>query len=153
MSSSSTTKVISVGNPLCGDDGIGPAVIAALHNCPLPDSVSLLNAGIDPLNIVDELINNEKVILIDAAMMKGTPGDVHFLKPYDLKHLSYRSINSTHGFGVAECIDLAIKLGSVSDISLIGVQPENIDAGNQLSDSVSSSIPEIIEIILKEVNR
>ena len=69
--------VLGVGNPLVGDDGIGPVVVSRLRNEPLPVGVELIDAGTSAFTVFDEVTGGRDVILIDAVQIAGgTPGTV-----------------------------------------------------------------------------
>jgi hydrogenase maturation protease len=62
--------VLGLGNPLCGDDAFGEAVVAALERSPLaaPARVELARAGTDLLGELGRLAAHDLVILVDALL-------------------------------------------------------------------------------------
>ena len=80
------TLLVGLGNPLNGDDGFGPSVIERLRAAGLdkfPD-VSLLDAGTDLLNHIENFSEHDRVLLIDAILdpegKLGSPGRVELLE-------------------------------------------------------------------------
>jgi hydrogenase maturation protease len=68
--------VVSVGNPLAGDDGIGPAVTLALAERGDLSGADILDAGTDLLAHVDALARYDEVFLIDAVIDPSRVGEV-----------------------------------------------------------------------------
>jgi hydrogenase maturation protease len=61
--------VLGLGNPLAGDDGFGPAVIARLRAEPaLAHGADLRDAGTDLLGHIDTLAGYDEVVLVDAVV-------------------------------------------------------------------------------------
>ena len=62
--------VLGLGNPLRGDDGIGPRVIEALQDRGLPSGVEVIDGGTGGLGLVNMLSCRQRVIIVDAANMR-----------------------------------------------------------------------------------
>ena len=148
---SRSIKIIAVGNPLRGDDGIGPAVLEMLRGMELPDNVGLVNAGSDPLDAIGHIMDADKAVIIDAAGMNREPGFIAVLGPENLRAVSNSTPVSTHIYGLAEGIELAQAVGFKTEIRIIGIQPENTGAADRLSPAVAACIPDVINLVLEEV--
>ncbi len=144
-------KIIAVGNPLRGDDGVGPAVLEQLREAQLPENVDLIDSGSDPLDVVRHIMDAERAIVIDAAGMNREPGHIELLRPEDLRIAVNGGLCSTHGYGLAEGLELARAVGFRTDVLIIGIQPENVSPRDGLSPSVASRIPDVINLVLEEV--
>ena len=68
------TRVIGIGNPLRGDDGIGPAVAEMLKHERLPNTVEVIDGGEAGLGLVGLMEDAARVVLVDAAKMGIEPG-------------------------------------------------------------------------------
>ncbi|QCI80561.1 hydrogenase maturation protease [Hankyongella ginsenosidimutans] len=86
--------VIGCGNPLRGDDGAGPAVIARLARMGLPENVGLFDAGTDGMAVMYRARGAQRLIIIDAREPEGAPGAV-FEVPGDALEAE-----PTHGVGL-----------------------------------------------------
>jgi hydrogenase maturation protease len=72
--------VLGLGNPLAGDDGFGPAVIAQLRERrELAGAVELCDAGTDLLGRVEAFAHYESVVLVDVAVGAGPAGEVEVI--------------------------------------------------------------------------
>ncbi len=67
--------IIGYGNPIRGDDAIGPLVADQLLQTTLPPEVRVIARHILTAELIAELIDVEQVIFLDAAM-NGVPGTV-----------------------------------------------------------------------------
>jgi hydrogenase maturation protease len=144
-------QIIAVGNPLCGDDGIGPAVLQRLRAMGLPNSVGLVDAGSDPLDAVRFMLEAEKVVIIDAADMGREAGHIAVLSPQDLNEALVVNPLSTHRYGVAEGLELIRALGYAPMVKLVGIQPGDTSPNSKLSPAVAAGVPEVIKIVMEEV--
>ena len=75
--------VLGVGNPLMGDDGIGPRVVELLlAGYSFPSSVDVVDAGTMSFMILDLVRNADQLIVVDAIQSTGRPaGTVVTLTP------------------------------------------------------------------------
>ena len=105
--------VVGLGQPLAGDDGVGPAVVAALP--PLPYTVETL-VTTDPLRLADVLGGRTLTILVDAAVDAGPPGTVHVLEEAQVLRQGIHPVSS-HALDVLDVLDLVRT-----------VRPENLPA-------------------------
>ncbi len=145
------TLILGVGNPLRGDDGVGPEIINLLikrnNTHPLPPSVTMVDGGTDGLGLIEYFREYKKVILIDAVLMGMPPGTVKVFNPDDaFFHIGGDSL-STHGFGISELIKFAKELDILPKLSIIGIQAENTDYGAGLSESVKCNMEKVISVI------
>lgn len=70
------------GNPLRGDDGVGPAVAARLCADALPAGVVVMDVGIGGIHLVQELFDPaDALVLVDAVDLGRPPGTVIVMTP------------------------------------------------------------------------
>ncbi len=144
------TLIVGLGNPLRGDDGIGPRVVEELLQRELPDNVEVVDGGSGGLDLLQLLENREQAVVIDAARMGRDPGQFTRFTPEEV-HLSPRSF-SPHHASLVEVMTLAHALGlSLPQIIVFGVQPAKMDWGEGLSPNVENALPELIDAILQEI--
>ena len=143
----SKTLILGVGNPLRGDDGIGPKIIELLQKESLPTSIHILDGGTDGLNLIEEIKPYPKAIIIDAVNMKAKPGTIRAFSPEEVTMIVSSDALSTHGFGLAEVVSLMQSLGVKTELTIIGIQPQNIEFGMGLSDVITQTIPSILKLL------
>ena len=144
--------ILGIGNILLRDEGIGPHVIDKLKGIKLPDYVELLDGGTGGADLLDFVCDRQKLIVVDAIQTDIEPGSILRLTADDLATDSRQNI-SLHEFGLLETLTMAKQLDcDPREVIIIGVKPEDITPGVEISDEVSSVVPKIIESILNELS-
>ena len=150
MAVAARTLILGLGNPLRGDDGVGPRVVAELAGIRLPAHVAALDAGTAGLTLLDLLDGPERVIVVDAADMGRAPGEVVRFTPEEGRLLA--SNFTPHAMSLAEALELAQVLGRrLPQITILGVQPASLEWRAGLSPAVAAALPAVIETVLQEV--
>jgi hydrogenase maturation protease len=135
---------------LRGDDGLGPAVIAALRSG-TPRGLTLIeSAGHD---LVEWLASDEfdRIVVVDAADLGRRPGSWMRLTPERLAPAAARKL--THGLGLVESLELLAALGvRPAPITLYAVQPEAVGWGPGLSREVGRAVAAVTAAIRQELD-
>ncbi|MFC2052018.1 hydrogenase maturation protease [Chloroflexota bacterium] len=143
--------VIGVGNLLLKDEGIGIHTAKALEGLNLPPDVKIIDAGTAP-DLIAYTQAGDKLIIIDAARAGGKAGTIYRLQPQDLAPENGDTM-SLHQLGVEQNLRFMSLMGNKpEEIVIIGVEPKEIDWGTDLSPELQSVIPEIVKLILKEID-
>jgi hydrogenase maturation protease len=146
-------RVIAIGQQSAGDDGVGPAVLAELQRRGVPAGIELL-AVAEPTQLVPLLETAVPVVLIDAVVGAGQPGDVFELRPGQLAARGLRAL-STHGVGVTEAIALAQTLAPRAVATSIWIVGVAIRAPTHyvqaLSPDVLGAVPRAASAVLARV--
>lgn len=146
----SKTLVVGVGNPFRHDDGIGLAIVKILQEENNP-SMIVVDGGTDGFSLFDRLALYEHAIIIDAVFMGESPGVIKLFSSQEAKLQIKGDALSTHGFGLADVLKLTEEFGVKTIIKIIGIQPESVDFGAGLSEVVKNSIPQILELVKREI--
>jgi hydrogenase maturation protease len=141
--------VVGIGNLLCRDEGIGVHVIQKMKKMELPGHMELLDIGTSTMDLISHLEGVKKLIIIDAMKAGGKPGTIYRCKPEDLIPKGEQSV-SLHDIGVIETLTMAKKMGMAIETVIVGVEPQIMEWGMELTEEVKSKIPFIIEAVLKE---
>ncbi len=141
------TAIVGVGNSLMKDEGVGVHVIRALADQSLPDGVALIDAGTDP-DVAFDLDGFDRVIVVDAAHGGEQPGTIYrFTEDVELDVGEGRQ--ACHDVGFLQTLRKAAR--KAPDVLILGVEPEEIDWGLDLSAVVSQSVPRVVEIVQQEL--
>jgi hydrogenase maturation protease len=137
--------VIGVGNPLRGDDGIGPAVVEALRGRVPDDTVLAVSDG-EPARLLDLWRGADTVVIVEALRTRpARPGALHTLTPAEAAGGS-RGAASTHGLGLGGCLALAAALGRLPPRVVVhAVEVAAVELGTRLSEEVRSALPELTD--------
>lgn len=113
-------RVIGLGQPAAGDDGVGLAVLDALRAEGVADDVELVQAG-DATDLVHLLAGTGNAVIVDAVLGER-PGEVVLLAPDDLAERGGCPVSS-HGLGVFQAIELARAVAEppAAEVRIVGV--------------------------------
>jgi len=145
--------ILGLGNPLLGDEGIGMRVVEELKVLELPDGVVVVEGGTTGLGLIGLMEGYERVIIVDAADMGHPPGRVVRFTPLEVQLKTAEAPLSLHQIGLEEVLALAEALEvAPAELVIIGIQPSQVEVGAGLSPEVERAIPQIIRIILDELD-
>lgn len=134
-----TTLIITVGNTLRSDDGVGPYIASQFQTA--DPSLVLLDAGDRPENILDQAIGLKpaKVIIVDAADFGGRAGEARVIP----EELIPQATLSTHTFPLP-VISKILARDTGAQVLFLGIQPKNVGLKEGLSEEVRKTAREII---------
>lgn len=93
----------------------------------------------------------EQVILIDAVQTGSPAGTVHHWDAQCPPPFRTSS-GSTHGFGLAEAIELARTLGGLPrKLKIYGIEANNFEVGGVLSPEVDQGIDEVVSRVMLDL--
>jgi hydrogenase maturation protease len=145
--------VAAIGNPNRGDDGIGLLVAEHLATT-LPSDVSLLTRSGDMLGLIEDWTGYDVLICVDAAAPMGAPGRICRIDAAAGELPSGLSPTSSHAFGLAEAISLALTLGAMPQQAVVyAVEGACFDVGASMTQAVTEAAAEVARDILGEVCR
>ncbi len=137
--------IVGVGNPDRGDDGAGPAVIAALRERlgvrTQADHLALIEHDGEATSLLEVMQDFKRVVIVDAADFGGKPGGHRRFEageaalPGDLINMS------SHGFGVPQAIELGRALDTLpKTCSVYAIQAATFETGAPLSPCVAVAV-------------
>lgn len=144
--------VLGLGNVLCTDDGAG---VFALHRFvsgyDAGDHVLCLDGGTLGLSLLPRLEGADHLIMVDAVLADAPPGTLVRLEGSEIGPAVYARL-SPHQIGVADLLDGARLLGRYPQhVVLLGVVPESIELGVDLSPAVFDAIPGLVDELVTEL--
>ncbi len=150
---SPSTLIIGLGNPLRGDDGVGICVAQKLAEQVLPAGVEVVDGGTQGLGLVNLMEGQQRVILVDAADVGRSPGQFVRFTLAEVRLLGADRHLSVHAAGLREALLLAQALKMLPpEVIIFGVQPRHLEwddaQGLRLSPEVEATLPDLIAAIL-----
>jgi hydrogenase maturation protease len=145
-----TTMVIGVGNRFRSDDAVGLVVAERLNARHAPSAVVVWER--DVLGLGDVWRDADVAVVVDAMASSDPPGSI---RRFDVgaAPLSCGGFRcSTHGFGVADAVELARSTGALPGRLIVyGVVGQCFDHGDDLSEPVARVVDGLVERILADV--
>ncbi|MBN2119792.1 MAG: HyaD/HybD family hydrogenase maturation endopeptidase [Candidatus Omnitrophica bacterium] len=144
--------ILGLGNILLKDEGIGVHISEELTKLRLGDNIEIIDGGTASLDALIQTANFDKLVIVDALRAGKKPGTIYRFNSHQLHaHLDSRKL-SLHQFSLLEALSITEKTGNLpKEVIFIGVEPEKIDWGLEVSKSVKEKIPEIIKLVTQEL--
>ncbi|HVY62894.1 MAG TPA: hydrogenase maturation protease [Planctomycetota bacterium] len=146
--------VLGLGNPILGDDGLGPRAIEEIAAAvELPEGTRVYDGGTGGLDLLGEIEEAERLIAVDAVMTGGRPGALHRLAGPDIPAYLERSA-SAHDVGLRDLLALARLRGSgPSEVVVLGLEPAEMVPSTSLSPAVEAALPLLLAAVRDEAWR
>jgi hydrogenase maturation protease len=143
--------LLGIGNLLLKDEGIGVRVAEQIKDMDLPPGVEVMDGGTMGLDLLYYIEGKEKVIVIDAIVAGGAPGTLYRFTDKDIGGKK-GILRSAHGIDFGDVIHIAQYLKTKPEtIVFLGVEPQDISVGMELSPKIEEMIPVLINLVLKEI--
>lgn len=143
MNEIKTTLVLGVGNTILTDEGVGVHVINRLQE-QFPDKagVTFVDGGTLSFSLAGLLAEHDRLIVVDAARTGGVPGSVVCYEGSEMDRYLTGDRQSVHEVGLTDLLDIARLSDHYPEKrALVGIEPENLDWGEQPSEPVAEAIP------------
>ena len=132
--------IVGLGNVLLKDDGVGVHAVKELQKDP-PENVVVAEIGTRALSAEQLIEDADVAIAIDAAQAGGPPGSIY---RFDADNLKTERRCSLHEMGIIGVLRLMPE-ESRPKVIILGVEPEVIDYGMELSPSVQAVLGRVVE--------
>jgi len=142
--------VLGVGNLLIKDEGVGIHFAQSFQKRELPPDVEVMEGGARGIDLLPLFEGRKLVVIVDCARMGEKPGTMRTFSAKEI--IEKRSGFSLHGASLASTLDLGQRLSSLPEVVVVGIEPEVVDLGIGLSDTVEQ-ILEKVEKIVREIIR
>jgi len=144
----SPVHLVGVGNELKTDDAAGLAIAASLRSrfgtSPVP-GVKIHAYDPMPERLISKLASGEgRVVIFDAVEASARPGEVVFRSMADTQYGFF----GTHNIPLKLVPGLEERMG---DFFLVGIQPDSLEVGLGLSETVRESVNEIVAVVAEGV--
>lgn len=140
--------ILAVGNPIMGDDGVGPALLDLLRDR-LPDAstVALVDGGTEGLDLLPLVEDSRRLLLLDAIGSRTEPpGTVVRLDGDQVPRLLATKL-SPHQVGLLDVLVAARLRGREPDaLAIVGVVPESVELRVGLSDVVAAALADAVTV-------
>jgi hydrogenase maturation protease len=122
---------IGIGEEKLSDDGVGPYIISELLRNS-NEKFLFINAGIDPMSRIEEVIEFQPshLILLDTCNLSKPPGTVAIIERENIQE----SVPiSSHTIPIHIVIDLLVERLADLKVFMIGIVPESLEGFSELN--------------------
>lgn len=133
--------VLGVGNLLLRDESVGVHVVNQLEKeFTFPTGVDVIDGGTAGMELLEFIASREHIVIIDAVLTGDKPGTVVNLRDDEVPALFHNKV-SPHQLGISDLLG-ALKLTGESpgNIFLVGIVPETVEPGLEMSQTVEAQI-------------
>jgi hydrogenase maturation protease len=146
------TLILGIGNILLGDEGIGVWVVESLRRCyQFPSSATVLEGGTLGLDLLPQLQDVSRLLVVDAVQLGGEPGEIVRLEGDDVPRAIDVKV-SPHQIGIKELLATARLMGcEPPKVVLWGMEPERVQPGADFSPKIAQALPQLQTSVLDEL--
>ena len=144
--------ILCCGYPFATDMGFGYHVSKVLENMKLPDNVDFLEVGGSACMIPAFVEGKDKLVVVDVFRVDAEPGTVVRLSRAEVPVTvdGRTDIDKFHLMEMLEQIEIS---GKCPEAVFIGVVPKDTrTTGEELTPEIKRQIPNVINLIIKEIN-
>ncbi len=131
------------------DDSVGLRALEVLEErYELPEEVDLLDGGTLGLDLLPRLEGYANILIADCVTTGREPGTLVRVEGDDVPTVFARCL-SPHQMGLQDLIAVLQLQGRMPErLTVIGVEPESLEVGLELSGPVRSSLPRMVEAVV-----
>ncbi|MBI4690298.1 MAG: HyaD/HybD family hydrogenase maturation endopeptidase [Nitrospirae bacterium] len=144
--------ILGLGNILLKDEGVGVHAVEALkEGYDFPENVRLIDGGTMGLDLLPFIEGKDKVLIIDAADFKEKAGTIKSIEGNNIPAFLNTKF-SVHQIGLPDMLFAAKLMGiTPTEMCLIGMQPQEIDTGLEMSRTMKNNFPALMSAIINKV--
>ncbi|KPJ74719.1 MAG: hypothetical protein AMS14_04975 [Planctomycetes bacterium DG_20] len=135
------TAVVGVGMPLCGDDGFGPAVAAALERS---EALRVFDVQGVPESFLGPIVETAcpGVLFVDTADLGAEPGRVALVGPEHLAEVDVSTHVVSLGLMAEAVRNLAREASGGREVrcALLAAQPESLQHADRLTAPIRRAV-------------
>jgi len=137
--------VLGLGNILMRDEGVGVQAVQALQDrYELPPELEVVDGGTSGLDLLPYIENRDRVLFVDAVNFSKEPGYIGILENQEIPVL-FAPKDSLHHLGLMDILASAQLLDiAPREVCLIGIQPQIIEPGLDLSDLLRERMEQLL---------
>jgi hydrogenase maturation protease len=144
--------LIGLGNVLLRDDGIGIHALNIIRKrFSFSPPIEIIDGGTMGLDLLPFLKDGSKLLFLDAVDFDREPGYIKTLEDEEIPSTLQTKL-SVHHIGLSDLL-WAARLMDIRPgrICLMGIQPESIDVGLEMTERIGSRVDELVQRIIHKL--
>lgn len=145
MSDRRKTLILGIGNTLLRDEGAGVHAVRMLERqAAQRDDIELMDGGTLSFTLAGAIEDADHLIVIDAAQLHAEPGSTRVFEGEQMDaFVGGNRKRSVHEVSLVDLLTIARLADHLPQKrALIGIQPSEVDWGEQPSAAVAAAIPQ-----------
>lgn len=146
------TVILGIGNTILSDEGVGVRAAEALEaQYDLPEGVEVIDGGTSGMELLGPLSGTDLLLVLDAIKAGRPPGTVVKMAGDEVP-VFFRSKLSPHQVSISDVLaGLEFSGDPPGDLVLIGVEPDNLELGLELTPAIAARVPEMVRMAVAEL--
>jgi len=146
------TVILGIGNTILSDEGVGVRAAEALEEqYDLPEGVEVIDGGTAGMELLGPLSGTDLLLVLDAIKAGRPPGTVVKMVGDEVP-VFFRSKLSPHQVSISDVLaGLEFSGDPPGDLVLIGVEPDNLELGLELTPAIAARVPEMVRLAAEEL--
>lgn len=146
--------ILGIGNVLQKDDGIGVYAASYLsHNYTFSNEVHIINGGVEGINLLNILEENDHIAILDSIGLEDAPGSIYAIPAQEISGYGLNN-GGAHEIGIIQCMDMLELQGkAVPKTIVIGIVPEVVTFEFSLSQTLTNAFEGYISVILQYLQK
>jgi len=138
--------LLGIGNTLLRDEGIGIHLLDYIKS-QHPDwetryDIEMIDGGTLSFDLLTNIRSDKELIVLDAVNLKQSPGTVYCLQAQAMDNFLSQPGKSVHEVSLMDLFDMSRLTEQLPEKrALVGIQPDCIDWGSNLSQAVQDVLP------------
>jgi hydrogenase maturation protease len=144
--------VVGLGNILLQDEGAGVRLVERIEErFEIPDGVEVLDGGTSGMELIHTIAGRDALIVCDTVRSDRPPGTVLRIAGEELPAF-FRTKLSPHQLGLSDVLATLTLLEKVPpSVVLIGIVPQDLDLGTELSPPIEAALDEAQTLLIAEI--
>jgi hydrogenase maturation protease len=145
--------LLGLGSTLRRDDGVGVHAVKALQErFNVPPELDIVDGGTAGLDLLPFIEGRERVLFVDAVDFGQEPGFIGELVNDDIPAFFGKDKSSLHQIRLSDVLAMARLLNTLpEEICLIGIQPQDIDLGLELTEFLQGKLELLVSHIISKL--
>lgn len=144
--------VLGAGNILLTDEGLG---VRAIERLPLsyclPPAIRIIDGGTSGMEMLEELEGLDALIIVDA-IRAGRAAGTPIRLAGNAVPVFFKTRLSPHQVGLCDVLATLELLGRApKHTAILGLQPQSLALGMELSREVEAGMPELLRMMISEL--
>ena len=137
--------VLGIGNVLLSDEGFGVRVMEELQRSgDFGEDVQFLDGGTLGMELLMFLMDTRCLLILDAVRGEGEKGELYCFRGEEVE-CHFQEKLSAHELGIQDVLTLLKLTGrEIGQVTVIGAEPERLEAGLDLSDGMKKMVPQAV---------
>ncbi len=143
--------LLGLGSLLMQDEGVGIHAVRYIQENYETSGLEIIDGGTGGMDLLPFIENRDRLLVVDAANFGQEPGYIGVRRDEEIPAL-FGVKASLHHLGLADVLAAAQLMDiAPKEICLIGMQPQTIALGLELTELIQKKLPDLVALTIKQL--